>query len=548
MKSLLFRRGVEDRIVGGFLVLILCSFVSSLAGIYSLRQLRAQERLLVQTEESRLAMVTTTKDAVIQFKMQVQSWKDILLRGNDPEKFAKYKTEFLDRTAKVDELLDTLRAQAVAEGLETEGIDGAKAAHQLLQKSYLEALEVYDTARATSYITVDQLVKGIDRPATTQINALAEKMAATMDGRVKALEQRTARDQIFYSTLLLAAAAVALGLSLWIGLGLARQIGRSLRRTSAELAASAEETAAAADQVASASEQLSSGANEQAASLQRTVASVEQIAGMTRRNAENAGAAHTLSAGARDAVVSGAAGMAEMREAMEEITGAVAEMDRAISGIRTSSADVAKIVKTIDEIAFQTNILALNASVEAARAGTAGAGFAVVADEVRSLASRSATAARETARMIENAVAQSTRGVEVSGKVAGGVADVARRTEALKAQLDGVASEVVRVDALISEIASAAAQQSLGLEEVNREVLEIDRTTQLTASSAEESAAAARELSSQSEGMYESVGSLEQLVVGTKSGTETGRQARLRVELAPGRVAALRQGKRSEAL
>ena len=113
-----------------------------------------------------------------------------------------------------------------------------------------------------------------------------------------------------------------------------------------------------------------------------------------------------------------------------------------MDGIKTSSAEIAKIIKTIDEIAFQTNILALNAAVEAARAGEAGAGFAVVAEEVRALAQRSATAARETAAKIEVALQKSNEGATTSVYVVDGGRALRRQVDLGVRQRDQV--EVTR--------------------------------------------------------------------------------------------------------
>jgi methyl-accepting chemotaxis protein len=176
------------------------------------------------------------------------------------------------------------------------------------------------------------------------------------------------------------------------------------------------------------------------------------------------------------------------------------QMSDAMKSIDSSSAEVAKIVKDIDEIAFQTNILALNAAVEAARAGEAGAGFAVVADEVRSLAQRSAAAAKETAAKIATAIENSRNGSANSAKVAD--------------SLQKIAGSVSATDSLVGDIANAAREQSLGIEQINSAMTQMEKVTQGNAASAEETASAAEELSAQARSMQEMVARLRRFVGG----------------------------------
>jgi methyl-accepting chemotaxis protein len=160
-------------------------------------------------------------------------------------------------------------------------------------------------------------------------------------------------------------------------------------------------------------------------------------------------------------------------------------MSSTINKIKASSDETAKIVKTIDEIAFQTNLLALNAAVEAARAGDAGKGFAVVAEEVRNLAQRSATAAKNTADLIDESVKNAQGGVEISMEVA----------RILNEIVDGSS----KVSDVIAEIAAASDEQSKGIEQVNTAVAQMNTVTQQNAANSEESAAAAEELRGQAE-------------------------------------------------
>jgi methyl-accepting chemotaxis protein len=279
----------------------------------------------------------------------------------------------------------------------------------------------------------------------------------------------------------LTATVLGFGAALFLGLGVswgvARVVRRRLQTIASQLGEGALHVSSSAALSASASQTLAAGASQQAASLEETSASLEEMASMTRRNADNADNALSLSNQTRSAAENGASRMQEMVEAM--------------GGIKAASDNIAKIIKTIDEIAFQTNILALNAAVEAARAGEAGAGFAVVADEVRSLAQRSAKAARETADKIEDSILKSERGVAISGQVATSLAEIVEKA--------------TRVDGLIGEIASASKEQSQGIGQINTAVTEMDKVTQSSAASSEETASAAEELNAQARSLEESV-------------------------------------------
>jgi methyl-accepting chemotaxis protein len=208
------------------------------------------------------------------------------------------------------------------------------------------------------------------------------------------------------------------------------------------------------------------------------------MASMTKRTAANANAARELGAATRTAADAGAADMQSMSEAM--------------LAIKSSSDNIAKIIKTIDEIAFQTNLLALNAAVEAARAGEAGAGFAVVADEVRALAQRSAQAAKETADKIEDSIAKSQHGVQISAKVNAGLTDIVGKAR--------------QMDDLINEIAVATNEQSQGIVQINSAVSQLDRVTQSAAANSSAIAQAAGALQSQSAGLNSGIAQLTQLV------------------------------------
>jgi methyl-accepting chemotaxis protein len=246
----------------------------------------------------------------------------------------------------------------------------------------------------------------------------------------------------------------------------------------AEVAVAAGQVSTAADQISGGSQNLAEGASEQASSLEEVSSSLQELASMSNQNTGNAREARGLVEAAGGSTETGAAAMQRLSATVQRI--------------KESSDATGRIVKTIDEIAFQTNLLALNAAVEAARAGEAGKGFAVVAEEVRNLAMRSAEAAKETSRLIEESVSSSEEGVLVQAEVV--------------KQLDEIRTGVVRVREVMGEIAAASEQQTEGVGQINEAVEEMNAVTQRSAASSEESASAAEELSGQAQRMAELVG------------------------------------------
>ena len=155
----------------------------------------------------------------------------------------------------------------------------------------------------------------------------------------------------------------------------------------------------------------------------------------------------------------------------------------ATQNIDASSSRIVTIIKTIEDIAFQTNILALKASVEAARAGTAGKGFSVVAQEVRNLASKSTEAAQDTNTLVSRSIQDVKVGAE--------------STDMAVSAMQLINGCVQSIKSLMDEISAASAQQSEMIILVERGIKEISHVVQTNAASAEDSAAVSKELSGQ---------------------------------------------------
>lgn len=239
----------------------------------------------------------------------------------------------------------------------------------------------------------------------------------------------------------------------------------------------AEQVASGSSQVSSSSQNLSSGATEQASSLEEISSSVNEINGQSKQNADNATEASNLAKQAATDARSGDEQMSELQGAMQSIS--------------HSAEEIKKVVKVIDDIAFQINLLALNANVEAARAGKYGKGFAVVAEEVRNLAVRSGSAVQETTAMVEQAVASIETGTSVA--------------EQTGAKLTQIVTGVTKVADYLEEIAAASREQSSAIEQITEGLGQVDQVTQANTASAEESAAASEELAAQAQQLQAAV-------------------------------------------
>ena len=454
--------------------------------------------------------VDASRAAQVEFKIQVQEWKNILLRGGDPAQFAKYRDAFKKQSESTSAKLEKVGALMRTLDVQSPLLAEAIAAHAALDKNYLSALEQYDSANPEAHKVVDALVKGMDREPTRKIDDIVtfiHAQSATMIAAMKAEQEIVQTTSLRWLAIAMAAALFAgVVFMIWLGRSITRPLNEavSIARTVASgdlsqdiavastdevgvllqalkdmqyklsaligtVRAGTEAIALASTEIAQGNHDLSSRTEQQAGSLEETASAMEELTSAVKQNGNSAEEASKLATVASEVAVRGGVVVAQVVDTM--------------GSINESSRRIVDIISVIDGIAFQTNILALNAAVEAARAGEQGRGFAVVAGEVRNLAQRSAAAAKEIKGLIGDSVAK----VEAGSKLVGDAG----------VTMEDVVASVQRVTVMISDIALVSAEQNAGIGQVNEAISQMDGATQQNAALVEQAAAAAESLRQQ---------------------------------------------------
>lgn len=276
-----------------------------------------------------------------------------------------------------------------------------------------------------------------------------------------------------------------------------------LRKMIGTLKDSIEATATASVQISSSAEEMSAGAQEQSSQTSEIAAAIEQMSHTIVETSSNTAKASEVSLSAKDAAKSGVDKVNESKQSMSEIVNSVELVGKIVHSLANKTDQIGEITTVIDEIADQTNLLALNAAIEAARAGEQGRGFAVVADEVRKLAERTTKATKEIAETIKEIANETTGANESMEEARKAVAKGSEVTEEVKVKLDEIVDQTEIVSEQISQVAAASEEQSASAEQVSKNIEAINSVVNESAAGIQQIAQATENLNHLTEQLRE---------------------------------------------
>jgi methyl-accepting chemotaxis protein len=449
-------------------------------------------------------------EANLQFKVQVQEWKNVLLRGKTAVERDKYWAQFEAQERAVQDTLGELGGLKSTDASLKSQIDKLRQEHRDLSGAYRGGRDAFVAAGADS-AAGDQAVKGVDRQTSEQMAVLVEQLHALSNAQSTDISQAADRT-VLMGTLVMLVSALLVGLlTLWVvnrnvvtpirmlidyvarlsegkfgervditrrdELGRLAAAANTLRDfladTFARLKRSTSDLDTAGGELKAIAALMAQGTHEQFERTDQVATAMTEMSATAQEVARHAADAARAADDADQSAQSGEKVMQSTITTITRMRNEIASTAGVIQRLETDSGRIGKVLEVIRGIADQTNLLALNAAIEAARAGEAGRGFAVVADEVRTLAKRTAESTAEINQIINSVQTGATDAVQaIQGGQARSEESVEQVTQAGET-LQRITLAVENIRDMNRQIATAAEEQTSVAEDISRNLTEI---------------------------------------------------------------------------
>lgn len=498
--------GLHSKIIFILSIFVLSGGIASFVGINRIGHLKSSMDVIV---DKNILVLKHAQNLKSLYHIQLINEKNFIL-SDSQKNLSRHKNLMAKRTKEINETIDHLEKSPL--DLQTRELLTEFKKLNLEWVMLMDQVESFKRTGETQKAI--EITQGPGRELRLEVTSLLNKMISQSMNEINSDRLESDQTYILSRNIILAVGAISILLGLSLAFLLIFSTKKKMRDALEKLTKNSSSLMKSSTQIKESSHEISSSSTQQASSIQETASAIEELNSMIRKNADNSQSASDMASRSSQSAQRGKSVVENMVKAIDEINDSNQRMVQSINESSDQISDIVKVIaeiggktKIINDIVFQTKLLAFNASVEAARAGEHGKGFAVVAEEVGNLAEVSGKASKEISSLLEesidqvqgivdqtrsnvqNLVTESSSKVEMGNQVASDCAQV----------LEEIVLDINKLATMASEISSASQEQSIGVQEITKAMNTLDEATQSNSVTAKRSSHTAQQLNSQAE-------------------------------------------------